>query len=35
MGRRMTTIRLKYIKEYTINGETYRYFRRKGHPSIN
>lgn len=30
MGRRMTTIRLKYIKEYKHKGETYRYFRRKG-----
>ncbi len=30
MGRSMTTIRLKYIKEYRRNGMTYRYFRRKG-----
>lgn len=33
MGRRMTTIRLKYIKEYRRNGKTYRYFRRKGCPA--
>lgn len=26
----MTKIRLKYIKEYERNGETYRYFRRRG-----
>jgi len=32
MGRPMTKIRLKYIKEYRRNGETYRYFRRKGCP---
>lgn len=32
MGRRMTTIRLKYVKEYTIAGKVYRYFRRKGCP---
>jgi integrase len=30
VGRRMTKIRLKYIKEYRAKGETYRYFRRKG-----
>lgn len=30
MGRPMTTIRLKYIKEYRRNGSVYRYFRRKG-----
>ena len=30
MGKRMTRIRLRYIKEYRRNGETYRYFRRKG-----
>lgn len=30
----MTKIRLKYIKEYTVAGETYRYFRRKGCPPI-
>lgn len=30
MGRRMTTIRLKYIKEYRSGGQTYRYFRRRG-----
>jgi site-specific recombinase XerD len=30
MGGRMTKIRLKYIKEYAVAGETYRYFRRKG-----
>ena len=30
MGRRMTKIRLKYIKEYRAAGKTYRYFRRKG-----
>lgn len=34
MGRRMTKIRLKYIKEYRLNGETYRYFRRKGCPQV-
>ena len=34
MGRRMTRIRLKYIKEYTRNGDVYRYFRRKGCPVI-
>lgn len=34
MGRRMTKIRLKYIKEYTCNGIVYRYFRRKGCPQI-
>ena len=34
MGRRMTKIRLKYIKEYTRNGDVYRYFRRKGCPVI-
>lgn len=30
MGGRMTTIRLKYIKEYRRNGVIYRYFRRRG-----
>jgi integrase len=30
----MTNIRLKYIKEYTRNGDVYRYFRRKGCPAI-
>lgn len=34
MGRPMTTIKLKYIKEYKSKGETYRYFRRKGCPSV-
>ena len=34
MGRRMTTIRLKYVKEYWAGGSTYRYFRRKGCPAI-
>lgn len=34
MGRRMTKIRLKYIKEYRSKGETYRYFRRKGCPQM-
>lgn len=34
MGRRMTTIRLKYIKAYVRNGVVYRYFRRKGRPEI-
>lgn len=32
MGRPMTSIRLKFIKEYVRNGEVYRYFRRKGCP---
>src|SRR5262245_39113174 len=30
MGECMTTIKLKYIKEYRSGGQTYRYFRRKG-----
>lgn len=34
MVRRMTTIRLKYVKEYRAGGATYRYFRRKGYPAI-
>lgn len=34
MGRRMTSIKLRYIKEYSRNGKTYRYFRRKGLPSV-
>jgi integrase len=34
MGRRVTTIRLKYIKEYRAGGKTYRYFRRKGHRPV-
>lgn len=34
MGRGMTTIRLKYIKEYAIDGTVYRYFRRKGCPVV-
>lgn len=34
MGRRMTKIKLKFIKEYRRNGETYRYFRRKGCAAI-
>lgn len=34
MGRPVTLIRLKYIKEYRAGGKTYRYFRRKGCPPI-
>lgn len=34
MGRRMTKIRLKYIKEYNRNGIVYRYFRRHGCPQM-
>jgi hypothetical protein len=34
VGRRMTTIRLKYIKAYVRDGVAYRYFRRKGYPAV-
>lgn len=32
MEQRMTTIRLRYVKEYRSGGQTFRYFRRKGCP---
>lgn len=34
MGRRMTLIKLRYIKKYRRNGKIYYYFRRKGCPIV-